>query len=393
MNNKKLTFASFILIMIALGSSDSLRGIFSSIFQSHFNLSTTQLSMIVTVSYLGNLIFLLVGGKLMDKYQRKTSLMVTVMIWLCALGLFLLTDNYYCLLVGMFFAMGASTLINTTINIITPALFAASPGFIVNFLFFTQGVGTSGSQTLLGNNAKGFSAWKITILILLALGMASLILMVFIKIPSPQRTAQGSHDFRSILRSKPFVFLVFIFGFYFIAEHGILNWLVAYSTNSLGLSMGKASNYLAVFFGGITIGRLLLSPLVDKFGVIKSLRIFSIISAVLYIVGIAFGGAVIILLSLAGFFMSIIYPTLVMTITKFYPSNSISTVTGMVISVASVFDILFNMVFGRLIDSIGYQRSFLILPISMALFVVLFFYFTKTVKPDTTIQLTTNEKM
>jgi len=32
----RLTFAAFVVLMVGLGSSDSLRGIFSTIFQEHF---------------------------------------------------------------------------------------------------------------------------------------------------------------------------------------------------------------------------------------------------------------------------------------------------------------------------------------------------------------------
>mgnify|MGYP002950086876 FL=1 len=73
---------------------------------------------------------------------------------------FLLTDNYYALLVGMFLAMGASTLLNTSITLITPFIFATSPAMIVNVLFFMQGFGTSGGQSLIGNLADDFGGWK-----------------------------------------------------------------------------------------------------------------------------------------------------------------------------------------------------------------------------------------
>ena len=377
MKNKLLTYASFILIMVALGSSDSLKGIFAPLFQSHFDLSTTQVSLIITVSYLGNMFFLLVGGKLTDRYRRKTTLMASILVWMCALSLFLLTDNYICLLVGMFFAMGASTLTSTSINIVTPVLFAASPGFAVNALFFTQGIGTSGSQSLIGNLASDFTAWKTVNLILFILGAISVCLMIFVKIPEWKKVSEPPMKFSEIIKNKAFIYFVFIFGFYFIAEHGVLNWLVSYATQYLGMKMGKASNYLALFFGGITVGRLVLSPLIDKLGALKSIRIFSIVSGALYICGILFSSSAIFLLGISGFFMAIIYPTLVMSIQLFFPRRSISTVTGMIISAASAFDILFNLLFGKLIDSIGYQRSFLILPASMAAFVLLFYFFSK----------------
>lgn len=64
MNKKKniITFAAFLILMVGLGANDAMRGIFSTIFSAHFQLSTAQLSQIVTVSYIGNLVFLAVGG-------------------------------------------------------------------------------------------------------------------------------------------------------------------------------------------------------------------------------------------------------------------------------------------------------------------------------------------
>ena len=59
--SSRLTFFAFVVLMVGLGSNDSLRGIFSTIFQEHFSLTTTQLGLIVTASYIGNLVFLLVG--------------------------------------------------------------------------------------------------------------------------------------------------------------------------------------------------------------------------------------------------------------------------------------------------------------------------------------------
>ena len=71
MKHTRLTFAAFVVLMVGLGSSDSLRGIFSPVFSSHFALSATQLGLIVTVSYIGNLVFLLVGATSLNGLKRK----------------------------------------------------------------------------------------------------------------------------------------------------------------------------------------------------------------------------------------------------------------------------------------------------------------------------------
>lgn len=95
MKHTRLTFAAFVVLMVGLGSSDSLRGIFSPVFSSHFALSATQLGLIVTVSYIGNLVFLLVGGNVIERFEKKKALLALTGIWMAALAVFAFTDNYY----------------------------------------------------------------------------------------------------------------------------------------------------------------------------------------------------------------------------------------------------------------------------------------------------------
>ena len=380
----RLTFAAFVVLMVGLGSSDSLRGIFSTIFQQHFALSTTQLGLIVTVSYIGNLVFLLVGGNLSARFAKKRVLQVLMLIWMAALALFALTDSYPVLLVAMALAMGSSTLLNTTMNLITPLLFTAAPGFFVNFLFFTQGIGTSGSQFFLGSLADGFPFWQYTNLGLLVLGAAAFGMLLFCQVPEEPAVAPGAlpqAEGRLTDRLGVVVPFVLVFGFYFITEHGVMNWLVAYGTTGLEMTQAAASRYLSVFYGGVMLGRLVLSPLVDKLGVIRSMQLFGVISGVLYVAGSLGGAALMPLWAASGFFLSILYPTLVMSIRLYFPAQQVSGAAGTIISIASLADILFNVGFGRLVDLAGYRLSICVLPVSMVLFLITFLLFTRKCRP------------
>lgn len=379
--SSRLTFFAFVVLMVGLGSNDSLRGIFSTIFQEHFSLTTTQLGLIVTASYIGNLVFLLVGGNLSTRFSKKRVLQVLILIWMAALALFAFTSNYTVLLIGMALALGSSTLLNTTMNLITPLLFATAPGFFVNFLFFTQEIGTSGSQYILGSHADGFAFWQHTNLVLLILGAVAFVLLLFCNVPeeaaapadAPEQ--KGGYDWRIIV---PYVL---VFGFYFIAEHGVMNWMVAYGVDGLGLPQGSAAKYLSVFFGGMMIGRLCLSPLVDKLGALKSLAAFGGVSCVLYLIG-SLGGAVTMpVWAISGLSFSILYPTLVMSIRLYFPAQQVSGAAGTILSIASLADILFNVGFGKLVDMAGYAVSIRVLPLSVLAFFIVFMLFTKFCKP------------
>lgn len=379
--SSRLTFFAFVVLMVGLGSNDSLRGIFSTIFQEHFSLTTTQLGLIVTASYIGNLVFLLVGGNLSTRFSKKRVLQVLILIWMAALALFAFTSNYTVLLIGMALALGSSTLLNTTMNLITPLLFATAPGFFVNFLFFTQEIGTSGSQYILGSHADGFAFWQHTNLVLLILGAVAFVLLLFCNVPEEAAAPadapaqKGGYDWRIIV---PYVL---VFGFYFIAEHGVMNWMVAYGVDGLGLPQASAAKYLSVFFGGMMIGRLCLSPLVDKLGALKSLAAFGGVSCVLYLIG-SLGGAVAMpIWAISGLSFSILYPTLVMSIRLYFPAQQVSGAAGTILSIASLADILFNVGFGKLVDMAGYAVSIRVLPLSVLAFFIVFMLFTKFCKP------------
>lgn len=379
MKAKYITLINFIIIMTLTGISDSLRGVFIPIFQNNFNLNTSQASLIITMSYIGNFLILLLGGYFVDKYKPKPVIMSILGIWISALIVFITTNNYYFLLLGMFFCMGASTLLSTSINLVAPVLFINTPGLIVNILGFTQGVGTSGSQNIIGKYANGIMAWKLVNIGLLTVGILAFIALFFIKMPDKEVSKRLKVSYKTIASNPAFIYFIFIFGFYFIAEHGILNWLVTYSNKQLGYSMSQSSTYLSIFFGGITLGRLVLSPIVDKLGVFKSVTISAIVGGTLYVLGALLGKDFIMLLSLSGICISTIYPMLVLMIRKFYPSHAIATATGTIISIATLFDIAFNMLFGVMVDSIGFHKSFFILPLSMIAFCFCFFLFRKNI--------------
>ena len=133
--SSRLTFFAFVVLMVGLGSNDSLRGIFSTIFQEHFSLTTTQLGLIVTASYIGNLVFLLVGGNLSTRFSKKRVLQVLILIWMAALALFAFTSNYTVLLIGMALGIMAAV-VWASYGIAQKVLLRTiSPGRIMRFIY------------------------------------------------------------------------------------------------------------------------------------------------------------------------------------------------------------------------------------------------------------------
>ena len=360
----------FGVLMLGLGSSDSLRGIFSPVFQEHYSVGGKGLSMMVVISYVGNLLFLSVGGKMMDTFDRKKVAMGMLGIWMAAVLLNVLTDSYPMILLSMFLALGASTMLNTTVTLLTPMVCAGYAGMMVNIFFFIQGIGTSGSQFLLGRFAFSSDGWKMINGVLFAVGLVSLVLFAMVNL-KPEKIKP-----KTIQKKKPqdmpgasiFWLLVLMMGFYFIGEHGIMNWMLTYCMNALQMPSHTASTYLSIFWGGMTVGRLVFAPVVQKLGVRKSLKYFGGAGTVLFVTGVLSGSKGVILLSSSGLLISILYPTMVLFFQQIYPVSVVATKTGAIISAATIADIVFNAGFGALSDSMGIQISFLILPVCMVLY-------------------------
>ncbi len=369
---KAVPFLCFAVLMFGLGSSDSLRGIFAPVFQNRYTLSDTQLSLIVTISYVGNLLFLSLGGKLLDTFGRKTVVLSVTAIWVLSMLLNVVSDSYICILISMFFALGASTLLNTTVNILTPVVFSGYAGLMVNIFFFIQGIGTSGSQFVLGRYGLSYPGFKGVSFLLLLIGAAAGFLLILIPLGEERRPEHLQSEVKTeapVTQANPkpavFILLCTMIGFYFIGEHGIMNWLFSYCIQAFQLPSGKASVYLSLFWGGMTVGRLIFAPVVQRQGTVKSIRIFGTVGTLLFCAGILTGENGILLLSISGLAISVLYPTMVLLIQQIYPAGVVATRTGAIISVATVADIVFNLFFGVITGAIGYRLSFMILPACM----------------------------
>lgn len=380
-----LILAYYVLMMVALGASDGLRGVFLPLFEDTFTLTKTQSSMIIMCSYVGNLVFLLIGGYFLDRMSKKRFLCMVMLLWMAALLCYITTESYPILLVAMVFSLGASTMLSTSLNVITPLLFAA-PAFYINLFNFTNGVGIFAAQNIGGKVADRMQSWHVINLVLLLLGALGLCFLHRMPLPkqnAPQPKEQGSTwaAYKSILKHPACKYLICICGFYYVAEHGLQNWMVSYGGECLGLTRERAALALSIFFGGIMIGRLLFAPLVQKLTPGRSITIFAGIGAALYLTGILLGRSGIVLLMLSGLAFSILWPTIVLIIGTYYPAASNGVAVGLITAVATLFDIAFNAGFGTLVDHFGFARSIRILPLCAVLFFLCYVVMWRRTKP------------
>ncbi len=369
MRNKGL-YAVSALLMVILGVSDALRGIFTPLFTSVFGFSMSQVGFIVSASYLGNLICLLFGGMILDRIGRKKAMSLFIIALALSEILLLFGSNYGILVIGFFLSLGISTLLNTTLNLLSDSFSATKSLMLLNALFFLQGIGTSGSQLVLSRFSSSQSVWNGT---LIAMAVLLIPLSVIVMRLKDEGKASSSADKETAGTQKTetgmIILIALTLGLYLIAEHGITNYIIMYGTEYVKISAAEAGLALSLYSAGIMIGRLVLGTIVDRIGAEKMLFI-SLVAATV-IASAAFALSILPLLFLVGLSISIVYPTTVSLVRKHAPASLGARATTIAVSAASILDVIFNAVFGRAIDSFGYGSSMPVLCIALGISAIL----------------------
>lgn len=146
--------------MLGLGSSDSLRGIFSPCFSGTLQCRRQRTVHDGGDQLRGQPAVFKCWREMMDTFDRKKVAMGMLGIWMAAVLLNVLTDSYPMILLSMFLALGASNYVKyyrESVNAHGLCRICRNDG---QYLFFIQGIGTSGSQFLLGRFAFSYDGWK-----------------------------------------------------------------------------------------------------------------------------------------------------------------------------------------------------------------------------------------
>ncbi len=362
-----LSYSSFLVMMIVLGSTDVLRGAVAPVFQEHFALGESGIANIIIASSIGAIVFLFFGGKLMDKIERKPFLVLCGAVFVVSALFMCLTNNYLALLIGWFLAKGASSMMSASMSMTTPLLFKSSPAFMISLLYVIQGIGVSATQSVVGNVVNTFESWHGALVVIILVALVAIFGVIKGKLPriEVKKTFEAKEKDSVLWKNAYFLLLVLVMFFYYVAEHGVLDWFVSYGVNGLGLEKADASNIVALFIVFLTIGRFAFSPLVDKIGATLSLKIFTMAAAVLFLIAIFLKEQGLFLVSFSGLAFSISYPTMLLAVSQIWPVDKVGGISGKIISLATIGDISFNLVFGNLTEMLGYDVSIMILPFAM----------------------------
>lgn len=344
---------------------DSTRGIFIPIFKNEFSVNNTKIGLMITISTLGYTLFSYLGGILCEKKGQKRVYSTGLLIICTSFLLLSFTPNYIFLVIIMFLINGGQAFLAISTNTIIPIIFISFQAIIMNLAHFNYGIGLALSQRVSGILLYRGITWRRIYIYLSIITLIIYILLFFINIPEVNKSKDDNKlKWKEIFKDKLLYFYIFGLGFYAFSEIATGNWFVNLMENGYKYNKNQSSYYIFIFSSLFALGRLLGGFLVEKFNYIKAVCTSLTIALIMYTAGITLGQKGLILISVSGIFFSIVYPTVVLTISKTYTSNS-SYVTGIVVTLSSFVNMVVNFFIGYLNDLIGIYKAYYLIPISL----------------------------
>lgn len=381
-NNIYTTFILF-LVMFLMAASENIKGVILPQVKVSFNINDTEISFILTMCSLAYIVVTLLTSKLTEKIGFKLSQATALFSILLACITIYSGSNYFSFLWGMILLNIGLAINGVVANVVLPFLFISYQAVLMNSMHFMYGMGATLGQRYAGKLLSFGLTFKDVHLYLALIIVLALTLLFFSKFPELKVTEIKEKNNESLFKNRIFIYYCLAIGFYVFSEIGLGNWLVLYLKSTLSINESEGVKYISTFFLLLGIGRLIGGFIVEKVGHYKIMTICAIIGSSLVALGLTLKGNNLYLISIAGLFYSIVFPTYMVTISNVFKSRS-SYATSIILTFSSLLNMLLNQLIGVAFDNFGYNPVIYLIPASALIAAILFVLISieaKKIKP------------
>ncbi|SHH49444.1 MFS transporter [Tepidibacter thalassicus] len=381
---KKLKYKSTILFiflnMLVVGFTESMKGVFVPQFKQTFNVTDSSIGFMFSIAILGYIIATYLGGILCSKLGQKKVLVMSLALITISYFFTSISKNFIMLLVFIFTSNIGAGLQAISINSISPILFIVYEAILINLTHFFYGFGVTISQSFSGMMvSRGFTFKQIYFWNAI-LFFIYFLFSFLIKFPEV-KTEKRSFSILNVFKNKLVIFFILAQGLYVFSEIGFLNWFVNFAQYSYNFSVNRASYYSSLFFFIFTIGRLTGGFVVHKLGVKKSMMCYLSMALLFMWSGYLLNSKFIILISISGFFFSIVFPTTITIIGKVFDEDTSYTM-GVILSFVSGVNMILNSIMGILSKNLSPYIAFVLIPISLTISFVFYIVIFKQINKE-----------
>jgi fucose permease len=374
----RVIFLSSLLLFLLIGSLDSIRGLIAPYISDFFNLTLSQLGVILAAVPLGFLIAGPLSGYSIDRFGTKRIIIVTLILLIISIILIITTSFYLILALG-FTLLGLSKgALETGLNTFVSKTFRANRAQYLGFLHAFYGGGSIVFPVTVGwLFTVGFS-WQMVYMSLIGMFLIPLLTFSFFKELANNDEVEENKN-NMIFGVKWFLLIAGVVFFYVGAEVGMLSWMPYYMETYKAMDKLIIPYVMGAFFACLTLGRLFGGYMTEKVGYEKSLLIAAIGSTVCLIIVQLPSQLYIVVIPLIGLFFSIIFPTAI-ALASMYFTKQIGVVIGFLSTAAGLGGMLATWLIGFMGEMIGFKLSFL-LPIILMINVIIILFIIVIIKP------------
>ncbi len=237
-------------------------------------------------------------------------------------------------------------------------MFVRNSAVMMNLTHLFYGLGSSIGPKYAGWMIKNGISWNYTYFYSVIPGVAVFIYLCMVSFPqSVNGDSEGKIPAGAAISDVKVWLFVGLLGFCEVIELGTGNWLVNFLQKEWGMNVDKSSFYLSLFFITFTLGRLFGGYIAEKLGYIRIIFIFTVVSLALQLSGLVLGRSFAFLFSFTGFFISIMFPTVMAIIMKEF-KEGMGTKMGIIITASGSVNMISNWLIGKTNDLLGVTAGF-----------------------------------
>lgn len=347
MNRKQFITLACYAAFVAIGVCVTIFGPAKDILTERFGLALKDGGNFISLHYIGAVIGIVATGALLDKINARYLLVGGAL--LMGVGLLILTQaqNLWLAYVAMVIIGLGYGALDICPNLVVASLNPERSSIALNILNIMWGIGAA-----LGPQVANFALSQQNInLAFIATGVFSLALVIPFAFASlePHHRTQGTQATVptppiNIGMLMPFVLLIFV---YVGAENGFGQWLFTEVTNVTRATASVATLATSLFWGGLTVGRVLATLLLRRMSdeaLLMGTTLLIAISAALLIVLPGVESVALISAFLVGIGCGPIFPTALAILNRRFPRG---TITGTVVAFGTTGGIVIPWVQGQ----------------------------------------------
>jgi fucose permease len=347
--------------MFLFGFLENIKGVSYPLIKTEFGVSYDEQGRMVSLLSFSYTFFCVAAGFILSRFGIKKVYLLGFVFALLGLLTVFFAPGFWTVAACLFLIFSCFGLFEIGVNSLASILFTKKAALFLNLLHFMYGIGA-----ILGPRAAGILCgmeginWRHVYLF-----SVPLVLLFFIPAAAAEYPDSGAPDsgtesapgarvsFTGAIRTPMVWFFGMTLGLMMSIEMATSNWGSLYFQDVYGMDpITAGAGFVSSFFILFTLSRLVSGFVIEKIGYIKSLLGAVLIIGMIFIAGFVLGPFGVYVLPVLGFFIAILWPTVMAIAIGFFGPNA-PVMTSAVIAIGGLFNALMQLSTGYINRYIG----------------------------------------